>query len=490
MNKSTKLGMHWFLVFLVSFICSYSIEFISSFIVKSLPNIESALCAAIVLSYTSSFVFYVFWVFLGCKRYKDSKLYCGYTLLVLIILNGLSSFGSTYSDIVRIKSMGYILSNKAHYLSIVLAIINFIIRVLIFIRKCCAENSDGRKESTLLNEPPKASGSIESKPTNNVHPQSTSVQNSSQIEPNQVVTSTSSAAKQFNKPLSAFNGVCPVCGIKYFIDRDKCYRCGSLFNYTSKAARPTTITYQERMQALSGRRDLLFNGQRPESDDYGYSKENPICTASINSTDEYLSCLKTPNGEGFDWIRKGSTFMANCNNAQNVMVDTYILYLHGVEFKTIYICPYGHNSTFAPKGLILSKEAKGEFKQKAICKEKQEDLSFSPSAIDKRTASDKQSNPSTELERIRKLYGTEADELIKYWATFYYLDEQARTIGNDSIFAQARTGLLEALKYKKGQSTVDKVIKFRASINEDKLAKELDVVNAINNDETEKFQWL
>ena len=35
------------------------------------------------------------------------------------------------------------------------------------------------------------------------------------------------------------------------------------------------------------------------------------------------------------------------------MVDRYQLLLNGAEDKTIYICPYGHDSSFVPHGMLL-----------------------------------------------------------------------------------------------------------------------------------------
>ena len=39
---------------------------------------------------------------------------------------------------------------------------------------------------------------------------------------------------------------------------------------------------------------------------------------------------------------------------ENVMVDKYQLFLDGNEYVVIYICPYGHSSSYVPKGLKLN----------------------------------------------------------------------------------------------------------------------------------------
>lgn len=266
---------------------------------------------------------------------------------------------------------------------------------------------------------------------------------------------------------------------------------------------------EEKLQADQKTRDLLCDGQRPESDDYGYSIKNPICTSTISSSYEYISRLRTLDGESFDWIRQGSTRLAICNNVRNVIVDTYTLYLHGKEFKEIHICPYGHNSSYAPKGLMLVTEKGSEFGGNIVREANERNMSIESLLIIKRmeaenellkkkaleekslknASSAEQNKLSTELERVRTIYGAETDELIKYWSAFYYLDEQVRKLGNNSIFEQMRVGLLESLKNDKGQSMVAKVMQFCAKIDEDSLAKELDILSAIENDETGKFRW-
>lgn len=123
-----------------------------------------------------------------------------------------------------------------------------------------------------------------------------------------------------------------------------------------KASEEAAAALAKEMNDLQEKRNMLCNGQRPDADDYGYSKENPICTSTIDSSCEYLSRLRTLEGEDFHWRREGSNHLAMCNNVRNVMVDTYMLYLHGKPFKRIYICPYGHNSSYAPNGLMLANE--------------------------------------------------------------------------------------------------------------------------------------
>ena len=111
--------------------------------------------------------------------------------------------------------------------------------------------------------------------------------------------------------------------------------------------------FQERMEAAANRRNILFDGQRPNDEDFGYSLENPIMTSTISSTDEYLKKLVTLDGKHFTWERTGSYSMREIHGVSNVMVDAYQLYLDGKEYSVIYICPYGHNSTYTPNGMKI-----------------------------------------------------------------------------------------------------------------------------------------
>ena len=114
--------------------------------------------------------------------------------------------------------------------------------------------------------------------------------------------------------------------------------------------------FAQSMQAAAHKRDLLYDGQHTDSPDYGYSSSNPIMTSTISSSKQYLSKLRTIDGEPLTWERSGSMCMKEIHGVREVMVDEYQLYLYGEKYKTIYISPYGHNGTFVPQGLKLSEE--------------------------------------------------------------------------------------------------------------------------------------
>ena len=114
--------------------------------------------------------------------------------------------------------------------------------------------------------------------------------------------------------------------------------------------------FAKEMMKMQQRRDILYKGQRAEDPDYGYSASNPIMTSTIESNKKYLARLRTIDGKSFSWVRNGSLCMTNLHGVKEVMVDIYQLYLDGKEYKKIYICPYGHSSSFVPQGMTLADE--------------------------------------------------------------------------------------------------------------------------------------
>ena len=102
------------------------------------------------------------------------------------------------------------------------------------------------------------------------------------------------------------------------------------------------------------KRSIIFNKQRPEQADYGYCPENPICVGSRDSRTDYLSKLRdSKTGKPFAWLREGSVNLQECNNAKDVIVDKFQLYLDFEPFKEIYICIYAYNTSYTPKDMYL-----------------------------------------------------------------------------------------------------------------------------------------
>lgn len=96
---------------------------------------------------------------------------------------------------------------------------------------------------------------------------------------------------------------------------------------------------------------------------------------------------------------------------------------------------------------------------------------------------------ATEYEKAKAIYGSELEEVIKYWSLFYILKEKGRMLEDDSILRGARVGLMQKLEHDKGKAMLDKVMKFGTVIDEDKFAKEIDIINAVENDTTGKYRW-
>lgn len=113
---------------------------------------------------------------------------------------------------------------------------------------------------------------------------------------------------------------------------------------------------EERLLNALQKRNILFEGQRPEEDDYGYSPQNPICTSTIEASCAYLSRLRGPMGERIFWQRVGSLSLKECHRVKDVSVDKYEIFLCGESFRILYLCPYAHNSEFTPKEFSLAEE--------------------------------------------------------------------------------------------------------------------------------------
>lgn len=111
--------------------------------------------------------------------------------------------------------------------------------------------------------------------------------------------------------------------------------------------------FSKKMAASANRRDILFESQRPEEENFGYSMSNPVMTSTVSSSDRYLEKLRTLDGKSFTWERHGA-YCVNIGDVEGVMVDKYQLYLDGEEYAEIFICPYGHSSSYVPHGLILA----------------------------------------------------------------------------------------------------------------------------------------
>ncbi len=93
-----------------------------------------------------------------------------------------------------------------------------------------------------------------------------------------------------------------------------------------------------------------------DDSDFGLIPEKPIYTLARKSVEgeiEYLSKLRSPNGEKVKWNRRGSTSVEGING----MIDIYDIYLmSGQKYTTIYINMYGAKaSTKMPAGFGVQK---------------------------------------------------------------------------------------------------------------------------------------
>ena len=154
---------------------------------------------------------------------------------------------------------------------------------------------------------------------------------------------------------------------KYYVQRKIDRKSARLSNdivdvkkvYSSKSF--VVNDFMEKMEEYSVRRDKINAYIQPSELDFGYSETNPIGTSSIESSEKYLSLLRNKEGQRFYWIRQGSVCVNSFEQVDNVMVDIYHLYLNGVYFKDIYICPYAHNTWEVPIGFVLAETDEREF---------------------------------------------------------------------------------------------------------------------------------
>ncbi len=120
-------------------------------------------------------------------------------------------------------------------------------------------------------------------------------------------------------------------------------------SYTKKIAKEMS----KEMLRLALSKKQISAGQQYDKEDFGLSATNPICTLDINDSESYLKSLRSNDGKSFTWKRNGSVALKDFNGVKSVCVDEYQLYVDGMKYKTIYICPYGENDGYVPKGFVL-----------------------------------------------------------------------------------------------------------------------------------------
>lgn len=87
---------------------------------------------------------------------------------------------------------------------------------------------------------------------------------------------------------------------------------------------------------------------------YGLCKTNPVPTRGVPGSNEYLSRLRTSDGEKIDSSRIGST---RAEDVTSGAIDMYSISRGGVSLGTIYLCPYHkRNSNKAPEGFRLAED--------------------------------------------------------------------------------------------------------------------------------------
>ncbi len=117
----------------------------------------------------------------------------------------------------------------------------------------------------------------------------------------------------------------------------------------------------EKLKESAERRNILYERQKPDEENYGFCIENPIITSTVFDSSSYLSRLRTADKEPLFWARTGAYYEVEVHGVIVNGVDCYTLYLYGEEYAVLYLCPYGHVAKKAPKGFVLEDEDNREF---------------------------------------------------------------------------------------------------------------------------------
>lgn len=167
--------------------------------------------------------------------------------------------------------------------------------------------------------------------------------------------------------------ICNKCNHKLPDDSEFCQYCGNKIEMT--VLTEPVIDDLSDVENMSGEDALKFimatqvkatkeaydanvQGQpNNEGDsDFGLIPEKPVYTLAVKSVDgeiEYLSKLRTSDGQRVKWNRRGSTSVDGVHG----MIDIYdIFLLSGEKYSTIYINMYGaKTSNRVPKGFAVQR---------------------------------------------------------------------------------------------------------------------------------------
>ena len=121
---------------------------------------------------------------------------------------------------------------------------------------------------------------------------------------------------------------------------------------TPKNVFSSDFDFSKRLDEAQKNRNFLVTQAKTDADDYGYTLNNPIMESTINTSYAFLDRLRTADGKPITYNRVGSICLEI--GGQTTMVDRYTLFVDGQEYKTLFVCPYGHSLGIAPKGLSLA----------------------------------------------------------------------------------------------------------------------------------------
>lgn len=155
-------------------------------------------------------------------------------------------------------------------------------------------------------------------------------------------------------------GVCQHCGndFKKTLFGLKCSNCGTKKDYedvrSEKIDEILMGFIEKKSQDYSECiRAKVLENHHPERSDYGINSKNPVCSGNYDETEEYLSKLRTKDGESFEWKLKEIKHY-ELETTTDVVETVYSLYLNGGFYGDLYMVTDVMKPVCPPAGLFIT----------------------------------------------------------------------------------------------------------------------------------------
>lgn len=118
-----------------------------------------------------------------------------------------------------------------------------------------------------------------------------------------------------------------------------------------KSNKPTTSFAKEEDYK---RRKKIDSLQKKDRFDFGLRPENPIVLYSEQYKTSYLNRLRTDDGGKLSWKLKEVMTFESDREDETYCIEKIQLYLFGMEYMKLYICPQGTRTSGIPEGFALT----------------------------------------------------------------------------------------------------------------------------------------